>query len=282
MSTIPPTRDGIISETHILKFGSKEFLLTIHKSSNTHNLYLGGSHTYCINILIYLPESTYVMLGLNNPRECSVEHFYYSNLCSFSGGYQRGVDTSLIFNLMIAFIKKNYQIITTVKLKDYSTRECDNGGNVNLYEMYYILYGKTWYQAKYNAYLLPKDLDNFTNSDRNFQEKKNLIGWTNFKEMPIWPDDIDLDIIEEYYNTTDTWQDFFSKIRDYITISSFCSFILPWITEFLKSTMKYNFQAPSYYIDILMIKNVGYTHVGGNKRRRNTRCRKLFAPVQLL
>jgi hypothetical protein len=85
---------------------------------------------------------------------------------------------------------------------------------------------------------------------------------------------------ENYYNETDTWQDFFTKLRDKMDIADFSVFVRPWISSFLYSVMKYDFTAPFYYIDIKDIPAVNYKQEGGyNKKSRHTRKRRMFAPI---
>ena len=169
MAKIPKIRDGDeIKETLVL--GKQSFLLTIHKCKETHTLYMGGAHTYCINAIIFLPGSIYE--SYYDIKICTLDHLYYNELCSLSGG--AGIDVQKIFHFLFSYIKNNYNYITTIQLKDYSTRTCDNGSTVNLYEKYYITNGITWYQSKYKAVLRNNDLQTFLDADAKFQNRKSV------------------------------------------------------------------------------------------------------------
>jgi hypothetical protein len=279
MASIPKVLPNQQEEVIRIQYNNIVFLLTVHKGSDTHIVYIGGPHTYCINFQIYLENSIYKnFIDINT---CLLDHFYYDKLCSISGGFQRGVDTALIFHLGITYIKNNYSHIKKIKLKDYSTRECNNGYSINLYEKFYITKGKTWYQEKYGAYLSDNDAKKFETKHAQFNEKKQQIDWNTMKQFittNILPNNI-----EEYYNGSKTWQEFFTKLESSMGVAAFGEFISPWISTFLSSVMKYDFTAPYYYIDINVIPNMNYTQVGGGvNKKQYTRKRKMFSSKLLV
>lgn len=274
MASIPKLLINQQEEKSKIHYKSKVFLLTVHKGADTHIIYIGGPHTYCINFQLYQENSIYKQFM--DVNTCLLDHFYYDKLCSISGGFQRGVDTALIFHLGISYIKKNYPYIKKIKLKDYSTRECDNGYSINLYEKFYITKGKTWYQDKYGAYLSDTDQQRFETKHIQFNEKKQQIDWNTMKQFII--SDILPNNIEEYYNQSNTWQEFFSKLEKNMGVAVFGEFIAPWISTFLSSVLKYDFTAPYYYIDINNISNMNYTQMcGGVDSKKYTRKRKMFS-----
>lgn len=283
MACIPSVRPSVEKEKHILtiKNGTKpikEFLLTIHKSADTHILYLGGEHTYCIEIQVYLPGSIYERF--TNIEDCILANLYYNKLCSLSGGFQRGVDTTLILQTMVSFIRNTYPFVKRLQLKDYSTRKCDESLSINLYEFYYIQYDKTWYQRTYGAYRGESDERVFSEANTIFQEKKKEISWDIFiqffKDAPY-----DLDKAEHLYLNTDSWQAFFIEWRIlFPDIASFCIFLQPWLSGFLKALMKYDFTAPYYYIDLANMPDIQYLikiRGGGKRIKKQTRNKRLFA-----
>lgn len=276
MAQIPPVKIGCIESKNTISTENQSFLLTKHNCKDTDILYLGGAYTYCINIQIMLQGSIYERFS--DISICLLDHLYYNNLCSLSGGFQRNVDVQKIFRILISYIKKNYTYINKIKLKDYSTRECIDKSSINLYELYYILHGKTWYQSRYNAYLSPNDEKKFQESHKLFQSVKKMMDWNTMKQF-IFGAEIP-DFAENYYNETDTWQDFFTKMRNKMDIADFSVFVRPWISSFLSSVMKYDFTAPFYYIDIKDIPTINYKQDGGGyNKKRHTRKRRMFAPI---
>jgi hypothetical protein len=279
MSTIPKVLEGQVEDIFQVKYNTKVFLFTIHKSKDTHVLYIGGPHTYCINFQIYLKDSVYK--DYIDVSTCLLDHFYYNHLCSISGGFQRGVDTGLLFQLGVSYIQNTYPHVSRLKLKDYSSRECNNGYTVNLYEKFYITTGQTWYQKRYHAYLNETDKRRFEIRDREFTMQKAKIDWNTMKKF-IGSSELP-NLIESIYNTTTTWQDFFSELETKMGVSEFSEFISPWISAFLSSTLKYDFTAPFYYIDFNTIQQLKYTSmVGGVRKLGFTRRRKMVSPKQLL
>jgi hypothetical protein len=47
--------------------------------------------------------------------------------------------------------------------------------------------------------------------------------------------------MKHMFETSQTWQEFFTTIRNTIGISKFCSFISPWIKTFMKIVFKFDF-----------------------------------------
>ena len=284
MGTIPHLKSGIHEEIKVLE-QEKSFRLTIHRSDSSHMLYLGGAHVYCISFQIYLPDSIYV--SFQSTSIALLDTFYYHNLCSLSHSFLRGIDTKQIFDIMISYILDNYPFINTIKLKDYSSRTCDNGVSINLYEKFYITTSKTWYQLKYNAYLDEKYETMFQARHKEFTEVKQVLLWKDMKRFII--SDRLPENIQEYYETSFTWQDFFTKLEKQMGTSEFSIFIAPWISSFLSTLFKFDFRAPFYYIDIKNSKNsknikiVNYKQVGDYKsKKKYTRKNKMFAPLLLL
>lgn len=270
MAAVPkPKGDEIKNKISI---HNQTFLLTIHKSEETHTLYLGGAHTYCISVIILMPGSIYERF--TDISICTLDHYYYHELCSLSGGFRRGVDVQRIFNIIFSYINDNYKHIKTIQLKDFSTRTCDNNTTMNLYEKYYITKGITWYQSKYKAYLNEKESEKFKKADIEFQKKKKEISYDTMKRfMTNVPNNA-----EKYYEESETWKDFFSSIENSMGVAKFCEFISPWISTFLLNIMNYDFTAPYNYIDIKNISYLNYKQEGGSISKKNyTRSKKMFA-----
>jgi hypothetical protein len=280
MGTIPPLKSGSVEQKEYIVKGSQTFLLTIHKSSTNHILYLGGPHTYCISAQVYLPDSIYARFM--DISEVLLDHLYYHHLCAVVGSFKRGIDTQLIFTLLFNYISQHYEHVKTVKLKDYSTRACDTGSSINLYEKYYITTGKTWYQQKYSAYLKEADLAVFTAKDLAFQELKSKITWNAMKQF-ISTKDVPK-FTQQLFESSETWQKFFSALEREMGVSEFCSFISSWISAFLTSLLNYDFTAPYYYIALDTIPSVEYTIQKGGTLRRTayTRKRRYISPKQYL
>lgn len=263
-------------ETKIkLQMGNKSILLTIHENNDYFNLYFGGHNTYCLHIQIVKQNSPFKEI---QPIHIGFLHkIRYDELCSLDNKFIRGQDTNMILNLAITFIEKYFNYVKELEFKDASTRECDNGIVVSLSKLSYLTSGETWYQKNFSAYLKKADLDKFNLIHNEFQNSKINFTW-NMMESIIttnYPEEYD---IENIFNSTKTWLEFFVKVRNSIGVSNFCIFISPWFENFLDMYMKFNFLNEKYYIPIknknIEIKLYPYVKGGRRETRKNTRIQR--------
>ena len=112
--------------------------------------------------------------------------------------------------------------------------------------MSYLISGKTWYEKHFNAYLEPKSKTEFDKFEKEFQKKKKEISWDLMKSIITSPFPMEESEIENYYNNSATWQEFFKSISDKVGISEFCIFIAPWLGTFLNLFFKVNIQYLTY------------------------------------
>lgn len=73
-----------------------------------------------------------------------------------------------LLNGFLNYIKKTYPYIKDLKLIDSTFIPCNNNDTLDLLTYYIALYGKTWYEDKYNAY--SKD-----NYDKYKEQIKNIL-----------------------------------------------------------------------------------------------------------
>lgn len=166
-----------------------------------------------------------------------MSHVYYDKGCSINDNFERGVDTQLLVKLLISFIYYYLPRIKYIKLHDKSTRECDDGSHVNLYELSYIISGKTWYEKHFHAYLEGQNLIDFNKQTELFQEKKKSLQWDHFKNLITTEFPIEEYILKDLYDKAKTWQQFFGPVSEMISIASFCIFVSKWLEIFVKSYM---------------------------------------------
>lgn len=264
---IPPPKHGVIPIRKSVKIGSKSMVMTIHESDTSITIYVGGKDVYCIDIQI---------MKSNLYEDSSIANFNKIRFdvdCSLGSNFVRGIDTNMILKFVITYIHNTYPFVKEMLFNDASTRTCDNGFNVNLSNMSYLLYGITWYQKHFDAYIKDKnDINKVNQNIKLFQEKKKILPWDyikdSFTSFPISESEM-----KELYKNTSTWQDFFMAINNRIGISQFCIFISPWIENFINRFLKLNFMFIQFHLPIKDYK-IDYSiteYVGG---RRNTKRNK--------
>lgn len=253
---------------------TKSFKLTGHINDDMITFFIGGKDKYCIEIQIFPITSSFnKYYDITNGNLAQI---YYDMGCSLEGGWE---DTNIIIRLAISLIKREFPHVKTLTFKDTSEKECISedsisGQFVQLSEMYFILNGKTWYEENFGAYLEEKFKKQFNEATTKFQNFKKEISWEDFKifitvNLPF--NEVNFKTI---YNESDTWQNFFSIIKNKIGIGKFCVFISPWLHNFLDKFLNFNFMVVKYVlpIDNSKLKIINFTisdyKVGGNYTRR--------------
>jgi hypothetical protein len=274
----PSEYKSVVVET--LKVGSKSIKLTKYIGENSDTIYLGGHTKYCIDALIHKPESSFDKRGIDI-SDAFLSRLYYNESCSLEHDFRRGIDSTMILNLCISYIKKNYTHIRTVSFSDTSYRTCDNGSDVELAEMQYIRTGKTWYQTHFGAYMDSSDTRKLTACSERFQRNKQFMTWKELKSYIKGNLPFDEYLLKDMYESSTTWQDFFGNLSDKMGISDFCSFVAPWLHRFIESELKFYFSSARFYIPVDKIKTIDYkseTYQQADKRftqkvRRNRRAK---------
>lgn len=242
----PNPKEGVkIYQIHI-KTPSHTFLCVLHDSDNTVTLFIGGEHTYCIHLQAYKPNSTYDRMGLDI-KTANMHELLYDQYCSLTGQFRRKIDTEYIFRLGISVLRSICKWVNRVKFIDASHRECASGASIDLHMMNYLVYGKTWYERNFNAYLSDEDALKFKQKDNAFQALKTTISWDTIKS--ILGKSIPTVATQSLWEESDSWQSFFRPIFDRIGPAEFCEFSSDFLNTFKMDLLKYNFTDP-YFIDL--------------------------------
>jgi hypothetical protein len=266
MALIPTPRKDIKVNRFIVEAEEKQFIVTLHETPDTYTIYIGGKTKYCAEGFIIKRSSSLQYLQKNSARLSQV---YYDKGCTIDEDFERGVDTRLIIKLLISFIHHYLPHITKIKLSDKSTRTCDNSVEIKLYQFSYIIYGKTWYEKNFNAYLEDDYLKYFSEKAEKFQAKKKELSWDIFKSFTINEFPIDENIIKDLYNKANSWQEFFEPLNKLMTPSKLCIFLAPWLDNFITSYMGFIFSSLEYTIpvekNIISFTVTKYLHGGLRK-----------------
>ena len=229
---------------------SEEFIAVTEKGRfrvkiNDDLISVGGKHL-CVQI-IYRNISDVELISLEtNKGQCEMNNKkIYNDL------------TVHIAHLAFTILRKLHPTVHTVNLIDTSSFLCE-GRPMGLMKSSLLLYGKTYYERKFNA--TPQDESN------KIIIEKYRIKWATQPLVPDFKfDNKDLEtILSPIYKTCNTWKEFMETIHAKFG-KQICKYIYPWfiravgddkITEFWK-------------IDItdksdIMYKKMGF--VGGKRR----------------
>lgn len=250
MALIPKPNSGVVEELVALRIDNKTIRLTKHISSSTISLYFGGHEQYCVHAQLF--RKTDETPAFIDTTVGNLVQVYYHQQCSLEDNFKRGVDTTRLIKVAIHYINKEYPYVKSLKFTDASTRKCDDGTIVNLSEMSFVTYGKTWYEIYFKAFLSPRHNQQYIHEMSEFQKKKQKMSWkfllphiTSHNPFPIGEDTMKL-----LYESTITWQEFFSELKERVGVSEYCSFLSSWLHSFIETFTSLRFLMMDFYIPI--------------------------------
>ena len=215
------------------------------ESKKSINIFIGGPDKWCIHCEIHKNGGSFKPMGY-------LVKIRYDILCSLTHNFSKGKDTKQIMILLLQYLYNNYPSVKELNFNDMSTKKCDNKQDINLAVMTYLYSGKTWYEKNFGAYLADYNI-NIMNMYIDKLNKAKHIPWDEMKETI----NIEYDNIEELYNNSKIWKEFFETIYKELEIADFCNSISPWIDSFI---LKYfnNLQGLNYLMPVNN-KNLKYT-----------------------
>lgn len=248
----------------LVKFNGKTAVMTIEETDFSYTIYIGNPEIYCIDAHISKPGKS------DSPETGHLSKLRYDSECSLEHDFERGVDTNNLLKILLTYIARNHNYVTSLTYQDLSERTCDNGMPVNLALMTYLWKGQTWYQKNFGAYLEGYNKQRFEEYEKKFQDNKSKVTWNNMKSMmtPTLP--LPEDEMKQYFESAETWQEFFKPIVDKIGIASFCNFISNWIDKFFLQFFKVPFISIQYNLPVKEYNDIHFTisdYIRGGKRK---------------
>ena len=234
-------------DRYIVKTATQKFLMTI--LDRTSHLYVkfGGMRNDCIDIFLYKDEIT------NNYTFGKLAQIDYDNKCNLQGNMKKGVGTRDMICAALISIKCLYPNVSSLRLDDASTITCSNNKKVSLASYYLAFHGKTWYELNFNAIPVLKDKE-------SYYKKKTLMNDINYKNSLEWFNDllrssnIEMDInikktLLNFYKSSNTYTEFFNKLKSYYSKSELCINTRDWIHAFISEELL-NVSSQSWLIDM--------------------------------
>jgi hypothetical protein len=249
--------------------GPKSFIITTHVTSRLITIFIGGREKWCIKAELIKHDNIIQPIGY-------LIQLRHDVLCYLDDDFKNGCDTRQFVYFLMKYIHNKYPMVHGLRFNDISTRRCDNSIEVNLAIMTYLYTGKTWYEKNFGAYVSPEYLDTYQLHIHKFNNTKK-IPWNIMSDTIInntFSQFTDKEL-EDLYNSTDNWKDFFETIIKKIEISNFCMFISQWLDTFILKYF-YNLNGINY---ILPVKDtiINYRlndYTGGRKRTRKRKYNK--------
>jgi hypothetical protein len=219
-----------INKTVVRISPTQSFLVVKYETSKSINLYIGGHVKWCIQCDIIKRDNVIQQVGyLNQVR--------YDIKCSLEHSFVKGIDTKQIIYFTVQYIKDKYPEVKGLIFSDLSTRVCDNNVDVNLAVMTYLYSEQTWYEKNFGAYIAPMSETEYNiirNEIRKTKDNKNKVSWEVMSETITNEGTKMTDAyLEELYNKSNSWKEFFEPIYDKLKIDKFCIYISSWLPKFI-------------------------------------------------
>jgi hypothetical protein len=146
----------------------------------------------------------------------------YDLQCSLEHSFLKGIDTKQII-FLVQYINNTYPAVKELIFSDLSTRHCDNNVDVNLAVMTYLYSEQTWYEKNFGAYIALTSEQEYTRIKLEYEllDENNIkkVDWETICETIV--NNITLTKmsnieLEELYNKSKSWRDFFEPIYNKI------------------------------------------------------------------
>ena len=286
-----PTPPPKISTYRVEKNGYPTFDILVKEiysyNSILYNITVGKNKEKCINISFHKNINIYPGKDESHIAEMGwVEHY---KGCSIDDNLPKGdFGTKHLVRSVFEFIKDNYKWITIINLFDGSYFICknqdktDNERKVMLAPYNIALYDGTWYENNFKAYLNNNMIYNkYKEAIKQLTNQNEKLNWTSF--FYKYKIDENIDIIEKYYTSSETYRDFFISLKN-DDKERYCWRISKWIQYFISDILE-NINIDKWYIDLDKIPeyDIKVKHIKtdieksyrGGRKKKTRRIKKL-------
>ena len=237
---------------------------------------IGNTDNLCLSLNLQTIESKEIfgekliaIANLNN-----IEKYYECILHTITEDeFENTQFTKEMLLRVFDYIRENYPHVKTIKFNDKSYIPCDRKKNdtVDLLTYSIALYGKTWYENNFNAYLPKIQAKKYYEEIQKYMSKttKKNMSWINFsKEIFMKASENAYNIFMKnedkfryIYDNSATFPDFFKTISKLIDREQKCSFFKYWMEQFIYSQIRIERE---WFIDL-------HTQNGGSKNKSRKR-----------
>jgi len=264
-----------------------QFNMTVTETNEVHRRYMflvGDENDPCLEGNIILENrtknnrydataNTATLIKINALQECSLEDITNDYMAKYSFGTE-------LLNSIAFFINSQFPMIQTVSLNDRSYIPCNNPymNTLDLLTYSIALYGKTWYEMKINAYLIPestyanyrKQVDTYTS-----QETKQKLDFTDIYNCISKASNFTREIFDKHsadfktmFQNSKTLPEFFQMISKKIERNDKCRFFKDWLERFIESYVMIH---RVWYFDLFPKIEV----IGKNRTRKHNNTKKV-------
>lgn len=247
--------DSITTTVTVGKYTFKiiDNTLSLREQIYSRNFKIGGNQMDCINVSISYNQ--------NQPIAAVIPHIMYDADCSLDPPpFDHSECSVIMIQTLLQHIHNQLPTITEVRFADKSSIECaPDIRPISLYYFSIAFNGETWYEKYFNARQSDKNKhDKYRATIKHLlysEELKTKTAFIQYLEIAQPPIELTNEL-EQYYNKTVTFGDFFQKMPE----QDRCRLVRDWIYRFMSHYLKDVIDNAEWIIELPIAMIVGQKH----------------------
>lgn len=260
--------DGTIEIRKRLR--KKIMIVTTFELEQSYQIFIGNHDVFCMDVQLLKNRENQAITGIMTKVRWDKE-------CSLEEPFEKGDDSILIIRFLVTYVKDKYPYVKDITFTDMSTKECENGGSVNLAGMKVLLDGNTWYEEYCSVSMYEPYRSLYKKMKENLNEYKKEMSFDVFSGYAKTKNTgMEEEEIRGLYDSSATWQIFFSGMREKMGISKLCIWLSHdgWFDLFLNSILRFNTMSLQFVLEpSASTDEIRYRiqHTNGGKRTKKRR-----------
>jgi hypothetical protein len=220
----------------------------------SHTFRIGGDYNNCISV-----SYTY---NNNKPVSGKIPHALYEPECTVGSNLEKGTGTIIMLKTLLNYVYNKIPTVSIFNFEDMSNIDCVEKDldttiprppkkPLNLAYFSIAYYSETWYERNFNAKMNDKvkyakyrdRLEFLTNPNKK-------LPFIKFLEI-AQPSNNNIKYLEQKYNTTKAYRDFFESIPK----SKRCTILYSWLSSFMEYYLK-DVYSHNWEIDINEMRQI--------------------------
>lgn len=254
-----------------LKTSDYTFYLMVLKGDGSDTISIGGKRKECVNISINTPDSIMVQRGYHSLDIATIPILFTNPDCSVEKPLAKGTGTITMIRTILSETVKRYPYVKTYEFTDNSHITCDNGKGITLMFLSIIQHKQTWYERHFNAHIKDKELyTRYKTGLLVLQDPELKIPFNDFKNIiQSYTSEDTIKKLQVYYDTSNTFFEFFQLILDSGGKQELCNIIVDWIDLFIYHIFKFYPQNTLWIIERGSIESIQVEETPLNKKPAN-------------
>ena len=100
-------------------------IVTTFELEQSYQIFIGNHDVFCMDVQLLKNRENQAITGIMTKVRWDKE-------CSLEEPFEKGDDSILIIRFLVTYVKDKYPYVKDITFTDMSTKECENGGSVNL------------------------------------------------------------------------------------------------------------------------------------------------------